>query len=112
MAAPAFRLIHASYWASWAAARIVGKQLSPVDRLGKSIAVGTRVRVLKITPFLKDSVPPEEWDDLQTMVGEVFPVCEVDEYGWPWVEKWFESKEEGSYCHSLALAPDEMEVVP
>ena len=89
-----------------------GRQLSPVDRLGKSVVVGTRVRVLKIASFLKDTLPPEEWDELKTMVGEVFPVCEVDEYGSPWVEKWFKSEEEGSYCHSLALAPDELEVGP
>lgn len=86
--------------------------MSPVDRSGRSVTVGTRVRVLAITPSLRTSLPEGEWDELQTMVGEVFAVCEVDEYGWAWVEKWFESEGDGRSCHSLALAPDEMEVVP
>jgi hypothetical protein len=84
---------------------------APVDRRGTAVAIGTRVRVLEITPYFKRTLPPEEWAELQTMVGEVFEVCEVDEYGLAWVEKWFESSEGRSYCHSLALAPEEMEVV-
>ena len=39
------------------------------------------------------------------------PEREVDECGWTWVEKWFESEDEGRYCHSVALAAEEMEVV-
>ena len=85
--------------------------MTPIDRLGKRVTVGTRVRILQIAPYLKDSLPAEEWEELQTLVGEVFAVCEVDEYGAAWVEKWFESEENGRYCHSLSLAPDEMEVV-
>ena len=46
-----------------------------------------------------------------TMVGGVFEVTEIDEYGWPWVEKWFESGDEGRICHSIALEPREMELV-
>ena len=35
-------------------------------------AVGTRVRVLQITPSLKDRLPANEWQELETMVGQVF----------------------------------------
>jgi hypothetical protein len=75
------------------------------------LSVGTRVRVLEIAAYLRERLPPDEWERLQTMVGEVFEVCEIDEYGHAWVEKWFQSDEEGRYCHSLALEPHEMEVV-
>ena len=85
--------------------------MSPVDRLGNPVAVGTRVRVLQITPSLKDRLPANEWQELETMVGQVFEVCQLDEYGWAWVEKWFESDADGRFCHRLALAADEMEVV-
>jgi hypothetical protein len=46
------------------------------------------------------------------MVGEVFEVYEIDEYGAAWVEKaWL--NESGDYSHgdSLALDAHEMEVV-
>jgi hypothetical protein len=45
------------------------------------------------------------------MIGQVFKVTEIDEYGHPWVEKWWKEADGSSYCHSLALESDEMEVV-
>jgi hypothetical protein len=86
-------------------------RVKPVDRLGQRVSLGTRVRVLEVSPFLKDSLPADEWQRLETMVGEVFDVYEIDEYGWAWVEKWFESGEDGRNSHFLALAANEMEVV-
>jgi hypothetical protein len=91
---------------------LAGRTMTPVDRTGRAVAVGARVRVLAISPFLKERLPAEDWQALQGMVGDVFEVSQIDEYGWAWVEKWFESDEEGRFCHSLALASDEMEVVP
>ncbi len=84
---------------------------SPVDRFGKPVAVGARVRILNVAPELEDRLSVEEWEQLQTMVGDIFTVYEIDEFGSPWVEKWFGSEEDGRSCHSLALAPEEMEVV-
>jgi hypothetical protein len=43
------------------------------------------------------------------MVGKVFEVTEIDEYGSACVEKWWHHAGGGS--HSLALASDEMEIV-
>jgi len=51
------------------------------DRNGVPVTVGTRVRVLAITPSLERDLPADEWQDLKTMVGEVFEVYEIDEYG-------------------------------
>ena len=85
--------------------------MKAVDRLGQTVAIGTRVRVLEVSPYLKDRVPVDEGQRLETMVGEVFDVYEIDEYGWAWVEKWFESGENVRYSHCLALAANEMEVV-
>ena len=45
------------------------------------------------------------------MIGEVFEVCDVDEYGAAWVEKTWRARS-GLIRHcSLALASHEMEVV-
>jgi hypothetical protein len=46
------------------------------------------------------------------MIGEVFEVYEVDEYGYPWVRKTWPVPGRGkSYSHSIALRPHEIEVV-
>ena len=83
---------------------------SVTDRHGQPVRVGTRVRVLEIAEALRKSLPPDEWSELQTMIGEVFEVYEIDEYGSAWVEKqWL--VENGDYSHSLALDAHEMEVV-
>ncbi len=79
----------------------------PVDCHGQPVTVGTRVRVLKIASWLERDLPSEEVSDLQSMVGEVFEVFEIDQYGQPWIEKVWQDR----HSHALALDPDEMEVV-
>jgi hypothetical protein len=78
----------------------------PVDRHGRPVTIGTRVKVLEIARSLKERVPPAEWKELQTMVGQVFAVYDIDEHGSPWVEKRW-----GNDSHHLALDSHEMEVV-
>jgi hypothetical protein len=81
------------------------------DCSGRRVEVGTKVRVLKVPYSLMQDLPPDEERDLRTMIGEVFVICDIDEYAW--VEKWWrdEDDRESSRCHSLALGSDEMEVV-
>ncbi len=81
------------------------------DRNGRAVSVGTHVRVLAIAPSLKASIPATEWSELQEMLGQVFPVREIDEWGQAWVEEWWYSEGETSFCHSLRLDSHEMEVV-
>jgi len=81
------------------------------DCNGRSVSVGTRVRVLKIASALKRELPADEWMDLQSMVGDVFEVYEIDEHGSAWVEKSWDEGNGQSRRHSLALDSDEMEVV-
>ena len=67
--------------------------------------------MLSIAPFLERDLPAEEWQELRSMIGEVFEVCDVDEYGAAWVEKTWRARS-GLIRHcSLALASHEMEVV-
>lgn len=64
--------------------------------------VGTRVRVLCLSGKWLDELPGGEKDEVLSMIGEVFEVEEIDEYGQPWVRK---------RSHSVALTTCEMEVV-
>jgi hypothetical protein len=79
------------------------------DRLGRPITVGTRVRVLEIPKSLVADLPAGERPMVESMLGCVFEVYEIDEFGSAWVEKVWDQKD-GSESHSLGLAPHEMEL--
>lgn len=84
----------------------------PVDKNGKDVKVGARVRVLKIEPWLLERLPEDEVADVTPMVDEIFEVTEIDERGGVWVEKWWKKDDGGGMrSHSLALFASEMELV-
>ncbi len=84
----------------------------PRDRNGREVVVGMRVRVVCLSRSFLDSLPDDEVEDVASMVGEVFEVHEIDEYGAPWVGKEWMS-EDGEHCliHNIALDAEEMEIV-
>jgi hypothetical protein len=81
-----------------------------VDRNGQPVRVGTRVRVVSLPTGVIDAVEGSEVERLSSMVGEVFEVGEVDEYGSAWVTKWWHAGPDKSDAHSLALSSENMEV--
>ncbi len=82
------------------------------DRHGQPVRVGMYVRVLEVDRALKKVIPPDEWRELEAMVGKVFRVCEIDEHGSAWVEtSLIRRPDGGTYSHSLALDSHEMEAV-
>jgi len=83
-----------------------------VDCKGNTVVVGSRVRVLAIAEFLVRDLPPDEFSRLQSMLGQVFAVEEIDEWGGAWVEGLFPVDANHINSHSLSLASDEMELVP
>ena len=59
-----------------------------------------------------EELPSEEKHDVLSMIGEVFEVEEIDEYGKPWIRKSWPDEEEGKcHSHSVALESNEMELV-
>lgn len=84
----------------------------PVDCLGRPVRVGARVRLLSLAGGWLNDLPAEEKGDVLSMIGEVFEVEEIDEYGCPWVRKSWPNEAEGTcHSHSVALDPHEMELV-
>jgi hypothetical protein len=73
------------------------------------VTVGSHVRLLALPMVLKPDLPADEWVALESMLGEVFQVIEVDEYGRAEVEKWWDCGDGVSHSHSLWLDPHEME---
>lgn len=83
-----------------------------MDRYGDAVVVGMRVRLLRLSESLVRDLPKDEFADLQSMIGEIFEVTEIDQYGQPWIGKGWSSPEEGAHRgHSLALEPEEFEIV-
>src|SRR6266571_64723 len=83
----------------------------PKDKFGRTVTVGSRVRVLDISSSFLDSLPKNEIEDVRSMIGEVFQVYEIDEYGSSWVEKVWHYPGGKSMSHSVALSQAEMELV-
>jgi len=81
---------------------------SVLDRNGRPVKVGTRVRVLSVPASLMNTLPPEEQAQVASMVGEVFEVYEIEAQT-AWVEKVWRTSD-GEESHALALATDEMEL--
>ena len=75
------------------------------------MTVGLQVRLLALPMFLKQDLPADEWAALESMLGEVFQVLEIDEYGRAEVEKRWDCGDGVTRSHSLWLDPHEMERV-
>lgn len=82
------------------------------DRNGAIVQVGSRVKVLHVRPSVLHRLNPDEARDVQSMEGETLEVYEVDEWGSAWVTKWWKPSDDKAFSHSLALAPEEMELEP
>jgi hypothetical protein len=83
----------------------------PIDRNGRSVKVGSKVRILGLSESFLRRLPDDEVEDVRSMIGEILEVYEIDDYGSPWVKKWWRLPEGKSFSHSLSLASSEMEVV-
>lgn len=84
---------------------------SPTDKHGNVVSVGTHVRLLELSGQWLEQLPHDEKADVLSMIGEVFEIEEIDEYGQAWVRKsWFDSA--GGMCssHSIGLESHEMEI--
>ncbi|APV50407.1 hypothetical protein BWI17_12305 [Betaproteobacteria bacterium GR16-43] len=88
-----------------------GANLQTIDRSGKLVSVGTLVRVLNVPMELLAQLSSDEAARVKSMKGAVLSVCEVDQSGSAWVEKWWNVGEGDPLSHAIALTPLEMEVV-
>jgi ureidoglycolate lyase len=84
----------------------------PVDRNGRPVSVGDRVRVLSLSGDWFDQLPEDERTDVASMIGEIFPVDDIDEWGQAWVGKGWPDEAAGTWRgHTVALEAAEFEWV-
>jgi hypothetical protein len=82
------------------------------DKHGRPVSIGSRVCLLELSPSFLGSLPKDELEDVRSMIGEVFEVYEIDDYGCAWVEKGWHFPDQGQYMgHSIGLEPHEIELV-
>lgn len=68
------------------------------------------MRVLKISAWLEHQIPADEFARLSSLVGQVLPISEIDEWGAAWIEAEFPHSPGRIHSHDLALDSDEMEL--
>jgi hypothetical protein len=81
------------------------------DRDGRDVHVGSRARVLELSGDWLDQLPAQDKQDVLSMVGEIFAVESIDEYGSPCISKTWPEEDDGYRIHEIALASHEMVVV-
>ena len=81
-----------------------GFPLPSVDKAGRPIRVGSKVRVLSVKSCAR-GLPVEEQERLRSYEGQIFNVLEIDRYGMVWFGS------EGSSSPNFSLRPEEIAVV-
>ena len=67
----------------------------PRDRAGNLVHVGAHVRLLSLSGNWLEELPHEEKPDVLSMIGEVFEVEEIDDYGRAWISKSWPNEKAG-----------------
>jgi len=80
------------------------------DKNGAEVRVGDLVRVVEIPRGIV-LFEDEERQCVDSMLGEVFEIEDIDQWGCAEVTKWWELGEGMSKSHSLNLSAHEMELV-
>lgn len=86
--------------------------IQATDKNGDQVNTGTKVKLLfLLSGEWFDNLPYDEKNDLNSMVGEVFEVEEINEHGKPEIVKWWLEDESRSMCHCLYVEPEQIEIV-
>jgi hypothetical protein len=80
-----------------------GFPLPAVDRAGRAITVGAKVRIMSVRSCAM-GLPTEEQDRLKSYEGKTFEVLEIDRYGMVW----FGTEGSGP---NFSLRPEEIAVL-
>ena len=81
------------------------------DAKGRPVAKGSMVRVLGFQEGLFKSMPEDEVPYVQSFLGEVLEVEEIDESGVAWVWKSWPQADGHCQTHGVGLEPHLMELV-
>lgn len=75
------------------------------------MVIGNRVRIVRLDQPEIVSLSKQEQEEIRSMIGKIFEVVEIDEYGSAWVSNEWNRDDGKIESHSSALGPDEIELV-
>lgn len=87
----------------------LGKMVHDIN--GKSVNVGTKIELLSISESFLSKLPDDEVIELKSMIGGIFEIYEIDEWGGAWIESSFDHGNGHISSHSLSLNSSEMKVM-
>ncbi len=83
----------------------------PKDRNGKEVNVGSHVRLISLSGNWLENLPTDEKTEIHAMIGKIFVVEEIDEYGCPWISRsWNDPDSDECNSHSITLEAHEIEL--
>lgn len=82
-----------------------------LDRLGRVVEQGDRVRLLAIRPSILKRLTGGEHTDVSSMLDQVLEVFDVYEDGLVWVSLTWNRSDGNSEIHSIAVDPEAIELV-
>jgi len=82
------------------------------DCTGRIVRVGSRVRIIGLSQEFLDSLPEDERPLVSEMLGNIFEVDEIDQFGSAWVTKWWHRGDGTHDAHGIGLSSSEMELAP
>jgi len=93
--------------------RIITKSMNkPIDKNGNEVHVGDKVKIVTLESSFLSGLEIEAKKKVQSMIGEIFLIDEIDEYGGAWVHKeWCNDRGDECESHGVSLSSNEMELV-
>ena len=85
--------------------------MSAKDMKGRNVIAGDRVRVRSVDQALLSSLHDEELHLVQSMIGNIFEVIEIDRYGYAIVEKQINLSDGRMLSQTMSLSSSEMELM-
>ena len=82
-----------------------------MDRNGKAVTIGDRVRLLEIRPSILKRLSGQEHTDVSSMLGQELEVWDVYEDGQVWVSLSWPRGDGLVESHSIAVVPHAIELV-
>ena len=82
-----------------------------MDRNGKAVTIGDRVRLLEIRPSILKRLSGQEHTDVSSMLGQELEVWDVYEDGQVWVSLSWPRGDGLVESHSIAVDPHAIELV-
>jgi hypothetical protein len=82
-----------------------------VDRSGRVVRIGDRVRLLAIRPSILKRITGKERADVSSMLGQILEVFDVYDTGLVWVNLIWKREDGMSEVHAIAVDPDAIELI-